>query len=567
MVQSSGPVAQPNNNYFPAQNTGFPQYSPVSQSTQMSQQVMDSSNMVGNVTHQPSVSSPGPFQQTSGQQVTPAPGLSNPLNQQHIGSISNPSFEASLFDPNDPSMFNFNISDLNFGNQYGALEFGMLGHMTAGAMNTPEMEMLDAMSHSNQGSISYDNTASFPPFPYTQNFQPWVNNRQGSTTNLWALQHNGQDAFAVADTTTSLTGASPHSQNQDWTHLSSSNVSPEARFVQPDQTRHSDSHHHHSHRRSAPFPSDFGTLFQRKRRADTKQIYASVTKGYPYTERFHRFMEFLNKRFPSDKKVRIAKALATIRPSFIALTKDLSEDDLIFMEQGFQRQLIDYDDTWQQIGTPSIICRRTGEIVSCNKEFSLVTGWSRDVLLGKQPNLNVNFGTSASGTQTGSSTRGAVTPRVPNMSSETDTSLPQPVFLAEIMNQDSTVEFWEDFAERAFGASTSSMDGVMCTLIKYKTKDDAGWGPEDRLKADEAAKKESSGSKGEHFIRGEAGMKALGERNGEIEVCMTWLVRRDMFEVPMMIVMNVSHTAFPSLSVVWDFTTADANKRQFLPMI
>jgi hypothetical protein len=452
-----------------------------------------------------------------------------------MANMGNPAFEASLFD--DPMLLNLPISNYNFDNRYGALEFGMLGHMTSGAVNTPEMEMLDSLGH---GSMSYDGTPPFPTsnFPYTPGFQGWqtVGPRQGSTTNLWALQHNGMDAYAVADTTTSLTGASPHSQNQDWSAGYQSNtVSPETAFVQPDQTRNTDTHGHR-HRKSAPFPVDLGPLTHIKRRKDTKQIYASVTAPYPYTQRFHNLTTYLQRHFPTDKRLMIAKALATIRPTFIALTRDLSEDDLIFMEQSFQRALVEYEDRWQAVGTPSIICRRTGEIVSCNKEFSLVTGWRKDVLLGKEPNLNVNFG-SSSGTHTGTSTRGPATPRIPV---DMDTSLPQPVFITEVMDQDSAVQFFERFAELGFSASSSSMPAGHCSLIKYKTKEDPGWSPEERLANERGRVKKHDGMKIDPFIKNEAG--ALGEQDGRIDMCMTWMVRQDIFDMPMMTVINVSGT-------------------------
>jgi hypothetical protein len=40
-------------------------------------------------------------------------------------------FSGPLFDPSDPALFNFDIPSLNFGNRYGALELGMLGHMSS----------------------------------------------------------------------------------------------------------------------------------------------------------------------------------------------------------------------------------------------------------------------------------------------------------------------------------------------------------------------------------------------------------------------------------------------------
>ena len=554
MGSNSMPVSQPGNYYHHGQTSSYPQYGPLNQPGQMAPPMMDSQNMVGDFTSHPNVGSPTHFQQTSSQQVSPVQDMSTTMDQPSIlGSAGNNSFDSSFIDPNDPSLFNFNISDLNFGNHYGALEFGMLGHMSSGAVNTPDLDVMTSIGQPNQGSISYDSSSGFPTnFSYNQQFQPWQNvgdsgSRQGSTTNLWTLQNNGMDAFAVGENTMSLPGTSPHSSSQDFNAgYQSGTLSPETQFAQPEQSRQQEmlrqsvSQAHHQSRKPVPFPNDVNQPSTKKRRRDTSDIYTSVQAPYPYTQAFHGLTAFLQKRFPSKKVLKIAKALASIRPSFISCNKNLNHDDLIFMEKCFQRMLFEQEDFFGQTGTPSLVCRRTGEIAAVNKEFSLVTGWRRDVLLGKEPNLNVNMGGTGSGTQTGTSTRGAATPRNPNSNAEADSSRPQPVFLAELMDEDSVVQFYEDFAEMAFGAARSSIIGAECTLLKYKTKDDPGWGSEDRLAEDGTRVKKQGEIKTESLMKGEAGMNALGEKDGRVKCMMCWTVKRDMFDIPMLIVMNVS---------------------------
>ena len=262
---------------------------------------------------------------------------------------------------------------------------------------------------------------------------------------------------------------------------------------------------------------------------------------YSYTQGFHALTAFLQKRFPPKKVLSIARSLSHIRPSFISCNQGLNHDDLIFMEKCFQRTLLEYEDFVNHYGTPTVICRRTGEIAAVSKEFSLVTGWRKDVLLGKEPNLNINTGgSSSSGTQTGASSRGAATPRLTNV--EPDPGRPQPVFLAELLDEDSVVKFYEDFAELAFGASGRSIQNERCSLLKYKTKEDPGWGPNDHLPdEDQLRAKRQSGVKQENLFKGEAGMNALGERDGRVDCVMCWTVKRDVFDIPMLIVMNVSH--------------------------
>lgn len=542
-IGSNGlPVSQSGAFYGSNPTGSYPQYSPLSQQGQMGPPVLENANMIGD---QPAFGSPTQFQPTSGQQVSPAQDLSATMDSSTMASVANTYFDSPFIDPNDPSLFNFNISDMNFGNHYGALEFGMLGHMSSGAVNTPDLDLMNMGQH---GSVSYDGQPAFG-FGYGDQFQPWQaisdsGSRQGSTTNLWAMQNSGVEAFAVGQNANSFTGTSPHSQNQDYTaSYPPSTLSPETQFSHPDNHQQTDASRQNTSqpqqrsRKPAPFPNDMNQYPFKKRRKDTSEIYASVTKPHNYTQGFHQLTAHLNSKYGSANVAEIAKALASIRPSFIASNKNLNQHDLIFMEKGFQRSLYEQDDHFAATGTPSLACRRTGEVALVNKEFSLVTGWRRDVLVGKEPNLNVNLASSKPGSQTGgSNTRGTSTPRIPNV--EATPGQPQAVLLAELMDEDSFVQFYRDFSELAFGAARSSVIRRVC-LVKYKTKDDPGWRPEDRL-GSEATVSPQRNTKPEPLIKGEAGMQALGGKDGKVECMMTWTVKRDIFETPMMIVMNVS---------------------------
>ena len=107
------------------------------------------------------------------------------------------------------------------------------------------------------------------------------------------------------------------------------------------------------------------------------------------------------------------------------------------------------------------------------------------------------------------------------------------------VDEDSVVRFYEDFSELAFGASRTSIIGAPCSLLKYRTKDDPGWGPNDHL-ADDGKRVIKQEHRRESLIRGEAGMNALGERDGRVDCAACWTVKRDVFDIPMLIVMNVS---------------------------
>ncbi|EMC99667.1 hypothetical protein BAUCODRAFT_345130 [Baudoinia panamericana UAMH 10762] len=528
MTVNGAGVAQPA--YYspnaPAHYQHFPQ---VTQPSQMAPPLMENSNLTSDYTSQGNVETPPRYRSASSQQVSPAQDMTTHVDAGATLDTTGPgSFDSSFFDANDPALFNFNISDLNFGNHYGALEFGMLGHMS-GAVGTPEVDIMNPIGQ-------YDGSSGFAgTYGFNQAFPSWqtipnAGSRQSSSTNIW--NPTGMDAFAIAEP--NGMGQSPHSQSYG--------LSPETQYAQPDHSNQQDllrqsiSQAQQQQRKSSAFPGNPTQDPSRKRRRETAEIYSSVQAPYSYTQGFHALTAFLQKRFPQKKVLRIAKALAAIRPSFISCNQNLNHDDLIFMEKCFQRTLCEYEDFVNHYGTPTIICRRTGEIAAVSKEFSLVTGWRRDVLLGKEPNLNVNVGGSISGTQTGNSSRGAATPRL--ATAEIDTGRPQPVFLAELLDEDSVVRFYEHFQEIAFGASRDAIIGEACSLLKYRTKHDPGWGPNDNLIDDGNRVKRQHDGREESLIKGEAGMNTLGERDGRVECSMCWTVKRDVFDIPMLIVMN-----------------------------
>ena len=123
-------------------------------------------------------------------------------------------------------------------------------------------------------------------------------------------------------------------------------------------------------------------------------------------------------------------------------------------------------------------------------------------------------------------------------------------------DDDSVIEFYEDFAKLAFGDSRGSVT-TRCKLLKYRTKEDqlsfesdgaAGASPESRpVKAEEdLGGKDGKGRRAKTGwkagIAGEAGMHGLGAADGKVECSYCWTVKRDVFDIPMLIIMNVSIT-------------------------
>ncbi|KAK9759887.1 Transcriptional regulator of nonfermentable carbon utilization, partial [Basidiobolus ranarum] len=102
-------------------------------------------------------------------------------------------------------------------------------------------------------------------------------------------------------------------------------------------------------------------------------IYHNPTVPFNYTEGFHYLLRYIRERMDKDAIMKICKAMALFRPSFIILIKNLTEEDLIFMEKSFQRITLEFKKLISFSGTPTVLWRRTGQIALVGKEFSLLT--------------------------------------------------------------------------------------------------------------------------------------------------------------------------------------------------
>lgn len=473
-------------------------------------------------------------------------------------------FGGALFDPSNPALFNFDLEGLNFGNHYGALEFGMLGHMSSGA---GEAEPKDPLSGQGMANVNFNNSGVFGGNidqygqVYQQEMLPeFVGiDRQNSTgQQMFAnnIHHGLPQAYAIAAGPLShhspSTDASPGASGMGF-ESSPASYTPSATPHIPPAPRPA--------KRQEPKPGQtqkFGPSSSLgKRTRDPSSIYDTVHEPYSYTTGFHQLTAFLYRRFSPTKTLRIAKSLSSIRPSFISCTKTLNRQDLIFMEKCFQRTLFEYEEFMLNCATPTLVCRRTGEIAAVNKEFTLMTGWSKAVLLGKAPNLNINTGNGPGTANSGptsvnnSGRAGLATPRMrPLAMTETQTKegRPQPVFLPELMDDDSVVEFYEDFARLAFGDSRGSVT-TRCKLLSYQTKDNMQGSPEQRAIKEENKQSKPPpplnggiGGMGNRVreIDGDHGIGKLAEKDGKMDCTYCWTVKRDVFDIPMLIVMNVS---------------------------
>lgn len=472
------------------------------------------------------------------------------------------------------------MSNHNFQNNYGLGEFAMLNHMSSGMAETPPGE--------SSGTFNSSDDANFGPGMMSTNYESGPANAQnyrfphdlgicetshhsrpGSRQALDVANYNlaGQDqdclegvvkqeerpAYAVgASYPSPISGSSPQGMTAGfddsptvknmYTNLSSSRQAQAQvqarRSARPGQQPQSVSTTSPSTITAPSYPRAQTLPPQRHRTPST--IYSTVTEPYSYTKAFHDLMALIRKRFSAKKTARIAKALASIRPSFISSLTKLDDDDRVFMEKCLQRTLLEYEDFLSVIGTPTIICRRTGEVVAVGEGFSVLTGWRKAILLGEEPNFNVNKGGDSSGPPNtdASTTRGNNTPRVtdgPRPEIHDDSPL-KPVSIVDLLDDESACDFFDDYSHLAFGDSRGSVT-TPCRLLKYQTAKDVGVGQNldsevgTRLKRQRDANWSGKADSA-------AGVNVHSGGPNKVECMLCWSVKRDVFDIPMLFVMN-----------------------------
>lgn len=120
------------------------------------------------------------------------------------------------------------------------------------------------------------------------------------------------------------------------------------------------------------------------------------------------------------------------------------------MERSFQRTLIELEKLISFSGTPTLVWRRTGEIVLVGTEFTLLSEWRREDLLSRDRFTNIEGGNgsnnAATATTTATSEDGV---------KEKKLSKGKKRYIFEIFDQDSLVEYYESFAQHAFESSSA----------------------------------------------------------------------------------------------------------------
>lgn len=485
--------------------------------------------------------------------MAPAPAPVSQGAQSHMQQ-----FGGALFDPSDPALFNFDISSLNFGNHYGALELGMLGHMSSAAIDAPGNDnLLNQPPHGFNGPMGsgpYNEQHGIPAHAFGQDGLPpaeWQNthSRHGSlqvhtpnNTPVTIDRHdslNNPMAYAIGQGgPSSLSSASPASMDFNAGYDNENPMSAATFFANANQSQSRASPNAHRSQQENRPPG--GPLYpvhpNAGRKHKSKLIYEKVKKPYDYPTAHHRLWDAVKKRFSRKNQENIKISLGRFRPSLMINASHLDTDDLIHVEKNLQRSLISMSDCFTEVGTPSLIVRRSGDVVGVNKEFEFMTGWKKEVLLGQEPNLNVNLGSSQQHADEGALNQNSTTPTFPGQEPEVGRL---PVNIVELFDEPSAVEYLSDFADLAT-ADPLGRGHRRVNLLRYQTKEDLA------READRSRGANGHKLKHEPLVKHEDGtihrgesMKTLSSHNGLIDCMTMWHIKRDNFDMPMLVAFQV----------------------------
>ncbi|PWN50979.1 hypothetical protein IE53DRAFT_69531 [Violaceomyces palustris] len=117
-----------------------------------------------------------------------------------------------------------------------------------------------------------------------------------------------------------------------------------------------------------------GTRDERLGRVIQAKYEAGLLRPYNHVNGYARLNRWMERNVSQASKRRILKPLSVFRPAFRAIAQSLTNIDLIFIEEAFERLLLDYDRVFSTQGIPACLWRRTGEIYKGNKEFAELVG-------------------------------------------------------------------------------------------------------------------------------------------------------------------------------------------------
>ncbi|KAG8698787.1 hypothetical protein FRC11_014159, partial [Ceratobasidium sp. 423] len=235
-----------------------------------------------------------------------------------------------------------------------------------------------------------------------------------------------------------------------------------------------------------------GTRDERLARVIHAKYEAGLLRPYNYVKGYARLSRWMDHNVSQESKKQILQPLSVLRPKFRAIAQSLTDIDLVFIEEAFERLLLDYDRVFSAMGIPACLWRRTGEIYKGNREFAELVG----VDVGRLRDLTAHVSKGK-------------------------------MCIYELMSEESAVNYWEKYGHVAFDPAQKAV--LTSCVLRYKPTSNLGVPP-------------SSGSNGStqsspmlhrQITAGESGSAS---QSGFINCCFSFTIRRDTWGIPSVIV-------------------------------
>ncbi|KAG8827965.1 hypothetical protein FRC17_007650 [Serendipita sp. 399] len=170
-----------------------------------------------------------------------------------------------------------------------------------------------------------------------------------------------------------------------------------------------------------------GTRDERLAKVIQAKYEAGLLKPYNYVKGYRRLSTWIERNVSPSSRQAIQQPLAMLRPKFRAVAQNLTDLDLVFIEEAFERLLLDYDRVFSAMGIPACLWRRTGEIYKGNREFASLIGVNvTDLVDGR-------------------------------------------LAIYELMSEESAVNFWEKYGHVAFDTGQKAV--LTSCVLRYKPRE------------------------------------------------------------------------------------------------
>ncbi|KIP10809.1 hypothetical protein PHLGIDRAFT_100651 [Phlebiopsis gigantea 11061_1 CR5-6] len=225
-----------------------------------------------------------------------------------------------------------------------------------------------------------------------------------------------------------------------------------------------------------------GTRNERLNMVIRSKYEAGLLKPYNYVKGYARLSRWMDKNVSPESKQKILQPLSILRPKFraIAQSESLTDIDLVFIEEAFERLLLDYDRVFSAMAIPACLWRRTGEIYKANREFAELVGVDGYMLRDGR------------------------------------------LCIYELMAEDSAVNYWEKYGAVAFDTNQKAV--LTTCQLRYKP-----------------ALPSSGAAAPGNALNGKfpnASEDQVEKEQGTIDCCFSFTIRRDPYGIPTLIVGN-----------------------------